>query len=142
MRSTFLKKCVLVTALLTIGGGAMAAEIFLTTGGVTHAVTIEDHDAAKSLIAMLPLDLKFEDYGSVERISYLPRKLTLGNAPTRTTPAAGDLTYYAPWGNLAVFIGSFRTSDGLVPLGKLSREALDAVRSSGDHTVRLTAARP
>jgi hypothetical protein len=34
-------------------------------------------------------------------------------------PAAGDITYYAPWGTLAIFRKDFRYSDGLIKLGKI-----------------------
>ncbi|WP_297610658.1 cyclophilin-like fold protein [uncultured Sutterella sp.] len=115
----------------------MSAEIQMTVGGQTFPVMLEENDAAKDLMKRLPLSLVFENYGSLERISYLKEKLELGNAPRSTTPAAGDLTYYAPWNNLAVFKGSFRTSPGLVPLGKLSPEALKAIVNSEDQIIRF-----
>ncbi|WP_102227083.1 cyclophilin-like fold protein [Acidimangrovimonas sediminis] len=31
---------------------------------------------------------------------------------------AGDITLYAPRGNLAIFVKEFQSSSGLVPLGK------------------------
>lgn len=33
---------------------------------------------------------------------------------------AGDVAYYAPWGNLALFHKGFRHSAGLVRLGRIS----------------------
>jgi hypothetical protein len=33
--------------------------------------------------------------------------------------APGDLCYYAPWGNLAMFHGAYRRSQGLIRLGRL-----------------------
>ena len=52
-------------------------------------------------------------------ISYLPRKLLTEGAPAGSDPAIGDVAYYAPWGNLALFHKDFRYSSGLVHLGKI-----------------------
>jgi hypothetical protein len=40
----------------------------------------------------------------------------------------GDITYYAPWGNLAIFYRDFGYSSGLVSLGRIESgiEALSA----------------
>ncbi|GAB7216701.1 cyclophilin-like fold protein [Dickeya oryzae] len=57
---------------------------------------------------MLPLTLKLEDYAGTEKIAYLPRKLTTQGAPAGIDPDVGYLTYYAPWGNLAIFLSGFR----------------------------------
>jgi hypothetical protein len=68
---------------------------------------------------MLPLTLTLEDYSQTEKISNLPKKLTREGAPTGADPSVGDIAYYAPWGNLAVFYKDFTYSEGLILLGKL-----------------------
>jgi hypothetical protein len=68
---------------------------------------------------MLPLTLKLEDYGNTEKISYLPRKLYAETAPSGSDPSPGDIAYYSPWGNLAIFYKDFGYSSGLIILGKL-----------------------
>lgn len=85
----------------------------------------------------MPLQLKFEDYGSVERVAYLPKELNLGNSPRSSDPKKGDIAYYAPWGNLAVFVRDFRFSENLIPLGKLTDEALEAIQKSGSSAVEF-----
>ena len=89
---------------------------------------------------MLPLTLRLEDYNGTEKISALPRKLTRGGAPAGFDPSAGDVTFYAPWGNLALFYRDFRYSEGLVPLGRIERgiEALSRPRSITAKIARLT----
>lgn len=82
-------------------------------------VALENNSASRSLLSQLPLELKFENYGSVEKISYLSKKLDISKAPKSCTPKTYDLTYYSPWGNLAFFTKDFRHSNGLVPLGKI-----------------------
>jgi len=85
----------------------------------TFTVTLEENPAAREFAAMLPLDLGIEDYSTNEKIAYLPRKLTeIGNGPF-ASEAAGDLCYYAPWGNLAFFHGGYKYSSGLIRLGRL-----------------------
>ncbi|MBM6703608.1 hypothetical protein H6A60_03785 [Sutterella massiliensis] len=115
----------------------MAQDIEMAIGGKVYTITLEENDAAKALAARLPIKLQFEDFGAVERIAYLNPKLDVGNAPTRTTPKTGDLTYYMPWGNLAAFTGNFRSSESLVPLGRMSTEAIRALRDSGSADVTL-----
>lgn len=101
--------------------------------GLVAAVTA---GAAAADAAVIEMTVGEKSY-AVERIAYLKKALNLGSAPRETTPAAGDLTYYIPWGNLAVFTGPFRHSPDLVPLGKLSEEALEAVRKSGNTPVHF-----
>lgn len=124
-------------AALALGGVAMAQDIEMAIGGKVYTITLEENDAAKALAARLPIKLQFEDFGAVERIAYLNPKLDVGNAPTRTTPKTGDLTYYMPWGNLAAFTGNFRSCESLVPLGRMSTEAIRALRDSGSADVTL-----
>lgn len=82
-------------------------------------VTLEDNVATRSFLKQLPLELRFENYGNIEKISYLPEKLDIDNIPEGSIPRSGDLTYYSPWNNLAFFCKDFRYSNGLVPLGRI-----------------------
>ncbi len=82
-------------------------------------VVLNNNGASNDLLDQLPLELKFENYGGIEKISYLTKRLNINNSPGSCTPKIYDLTYYSPWGNLAFFTKDFRTSNGLVPLGKI-----------------------
>lgn len=130
-----------ISAGLLLSGNVMAQNIEIKIGDKTFACEINDNDAAKDFAAQLPLKLKFEDFGSTERISYLPKALNLGSAPRSCDPQKGDITYYVPWGNLAVFVRDFRPSENLVPLGKLSPEALKAIQESGSKDVEINIAK-
>jgi len=81
--------------------------------------SLNDSDAARAFAAMLPLNLNLEDYAATEKVADLPAKLPSQGSERGYTPKAGDVTYYAPWGNLAIFHKDFRHSPGLVPLGRL-----------------------
>ena len=55
-------------------------------------VALVDNSAARSLVAMLPLDLEFRDYAGSEKISDLQRKLDNTDVPDGHDPSLGDLT--------------------------------------------------
>ena len=120
-----------------IFGNSMAAEIYLECDGKEYSVSLNDSQEAKEFLKQLPQELKFEDYGAFERIAYLTKKLAPAGPANGFTPLTGDLTYYAPWGNLAVFIKDFRPSTGLYSLGTLSPEALKAIKESGSRKIRF-----
>lgn len=82
-------------------------------------VTLYDNPTSRDLLSVLPLSQKFEDYAGTEKISYLSRNLSTKDAPNGYEPSAGDLTLYAPWGNLAIFYKDFGYTTGLIPLGKI-----------------------
>lgn len=95
-------------------------------------VLLNNNGAVESLLKQLPLEVKFENYGSVEKISYLSERLDVSEAPNSCSPKDGDLTYYSPWGNLAFFHKDFRNSNELIPLGRIisGRENLDEIDKS------------
>lgn len=51
---------------------------------------------------MLPLKMTLKDYASTEKVSDLPKKLSMQHAPDGSKPKTGHISYYAPWGNLAI----------------------------------------
>ena len=85
----------------------------------TLTATLYDTPTARDFASMLPLMLTLEDYSKTEKISDLPKKLTREGAPAGADPSVGDIAYYAPWGNLALFYKDFTYSEGLILLGKL-----------------------
>ena len=87
--------------------------------GAGFTATLEDNATARDFAALLPLTLTLEDYASTEKISDLPRKLSTAGAPRGTSASVGDIMYYAPWGNLAIFYRASEYAAGLVKLGAL-----------------------
>ncbi len=81
--------------------------------------TLNDSKAARDFASLLPLTLTLQDYNGNEKISDLPKRLSTEGAPAGSDPAIGDIAYYAPWGNLALFYRDFGYSTGLVLLGKI-----------------------
>lgn len=88
----------------------------------TITATMEDNSAAQDFLSLLPLSLSLEDYHKTEKVGDLPKKLDTTNVPSGHNPSIGDITYYAPWGNLAIFYKDFGYAGGLVPLAKLDSD--------------------
>src|SRR4051794_15836587 len=78
-------------------------KIKLTFSNQSMTAALYDNASARDLYAMLPLDLSIDNYANNEKIAYLPRKLTEEGSGPFGHENPGDLCYYAPWGNLALF---------------------------------------
>jgi hypothetical protein len=94
-------------------------KIRLNVQGETITGTLVDSEASRDFASLLPLALTLTDYADTEKISDLSRRLSTTGAPAGVEPSAGDITYYEPWGNLALFYRDFGHADGLVKLGTL-----------------------
>lgn len=106
---------------------------------VLHA-SIVDSQASRDFLAQLPLTLTLKDYAGTEKVSDLASPLSTTDSPAGVDPAVGDITYYAPWGNLAIFYRDFRYSDGLVRLGGLDSGIEELASQNDDFTVRISLA--
>lgn len=82
-------------------------------------VSLDDNQASRDFLEMLPLTLTFEDFNSTEKIATLPNELSTEGQPSGYTPEIGDFAYYAPWGNISVFYKDFRYSNSLYKLGTI-----------------------
>ncbi len=94
-------------------------QLRFTFGDQSFTATLADNASARELADMLPLDLTISDFGGNEKIAYLPRKLTQLTRGPFPNAAPGDLCYYVPWGNLALFHGGYESTRDLVRLGRL-----------------------
>jgi hypothetical protein len=77
-------------------------KIRITIGERVITATMHNNPTARDFISLLPLTLTLEDYAKTEKISDLPRTLTKAHATSGADPSAGGITYYSPWGNLAI----------------------------------------
>ncbi|MNS77889.1 hypothetical protein D3C72_1114810 [compost metagenome] len=137
-------------ALLLVATSAVAAtdevshsrretmKIRMTMAGKVITASLEESDSARDFFAMLPLTLPFEDYAETEKIAYLPGKLTTQGAPKGIDPNVGDICYYAPWGNLAIYYRDFGYSSGLIRLGRIT-SGLDALTAQPSGTLTIEA---
>lgn len=117
-------------------------KILMTSEGtVVASATLDDNESARHFAALLPIELVLKDYAATEKIADLPGALPTSGEPLGYTPSAGDLSYYAPWGNLAIFHRGFAYSSGLIRLGRLET-GLDVMRKEGPLPVVLTRGLP
>jgi hypothetical protein len=100
-----------------------AMKIRLTIDGRSMAATLVDSPTSRDFISLLPLTLTLEDYAGTEKIAYLSRRLSEQSASDGVDPEVGDITYYAPWGNLAIFYKDFGYAKGLIKLGHIDKGA-------------------
>lgn len=98
-------------------GATMKIRLISDDGVLT--ATLDDNAAARDLASLLPLSLTLRDHARTEKVSDLPRRLATSGAPVGVDPDVGDLAYYAPWGNLAIYYRDFGYSRGLVKLGRI-----------------------
>lgn len=103
-------------------------KIAIEFDGQRLPATLFDNPSSREFATLLPLELTLEDYASVEKIAYLPRKLTTEGSGPFDGEAIGDIAYYAPWGNIVFYYGSYRYANGLVRLGRLDGEVMPLVR--------------
>jgi hypothetical protein len=85
--------------------------------------TLIDSKTARDFVSQLPLTLTLEDYAATEKISDLPQRLSTEGAPSGSDPSVGDIAFYAPWGNLAIFYKDSGYANGLIILGKIDGDA-------------------
>jgi hypothetical protein len=115
-----------------------AMRLRLTFADQDFTATLEDDPSARDLMSMLPLNLTISDYSTNEKIAHLPRKLAGDGSTGFGNEAVGDLCYFAPWGNLAMFHGPYRWSRGLIRLGRLDNGPAPLL-VRGKHPLRIEA---
>ncbi|SOE35349.1 hypothetical protein SAMN05216519_1330 [Delftia acidovorans] len=113
-------------------------KIRMTVDGQVATATLRDNATARDFAALLPLTLTLTDYARIERIADLPQRLTSGSAESTVPVKAGDLAYYAPWGNLAIFVedGTGNYTGDLMRLGAVET-GLPALQRPGPLQVRI-----
>ncbi|UII25722.1 hypothetical protein LVD15_20800 [Fulvivirga maritima] len=105
-------------------------------GEVELTATMYDNPTTKDFISMLPISTPLKDYASNEKIFYPERKLSTADAPSGYEAAKGDITYYAPWGDIAIFYKDFSYAGGLISLGKIDDNRIEQLKTlSGDKEV-------
>lgn len=113
------------------------ARIKLTVNGNEIFVNLDESQASRELLEMLPLTLTFEDFNNTEKIATLPDELSTEGLPSGYTPEVGDFSYYAPWGNISVFYKDFRYSNSLYKLGRVESGIEILENMNGDFEVTI-----
>jgi hypothetical protein len=91
-------------------------KISVKSNGNTTVFELNNSQASKDLYGQLPLTIKVENFSNNEKIFYPPKKLNTSDTP-QADARVGTLAYYAPWGDVVMFYGSFGSAKGLYGLG-------------------------
>ena len=105
-------------------------KIQIEVDGNRVIAALDNSAAARDFASLLPLTVTLEDYAPTEKIADLPRRLSTLGAPAGSDARQGDLSYYAPWGNIAIFLKDFKYSEGLVTIGRIE-SGMDVLRRKG-----------
>lgn len=100
--------------------------IKLSIDGEEWNATLNESSTSRDFIKIMPLYITFKDYAGTQKVSGLPESLSTWDAPGGSEASAGDIAYYAPWGNVAVFHEDVEYTRGLVIMGHID-ENLEAL---------------
>ena len=112
--------------------------IRITFDDTVLAARLHDNATARDLAAHLPLTLTFRDHNNVEKTAPLPRELSQEGAPEGHDPAAGDIGYWAPGGDLVFYYDSDAPFfNGIVRIGEFDGGMEAIERQGGDFSVTI-----
>jgi hypothetical protein len=106
--------------------------IRLTIDGHTAIATLTDTLTARDFASLLPLTVELHDLFGREKPGLLPRPLATGEG--QSTYQVGDLGYWAPSQDLAIFYhddGQRIPSPGIVIIGRIDT-GLGLIAEAGD----------
>jgi hypothetical protein len=119
-------------------GASDGTPIRITFGDTQLTARLHDNATARDLAAQLPLTLTFRDHNNVEKTAPLPRELSLEGAPEGHDPAAGDIGYWAPDGDLVFYYDSDAPFfNGIVRIGEFDGDIDALERQSEDFSVTI-----
>ena len=125
----------------TSQSAAGETQIRVIIGDAVLTGRLWDNTTARDLIAQLPLTLTFRDFNKLEKISQLPRKLSMDGVPAGDDPFPRDIGYYNPSGDLVFYYGDVGYFNGIVRIGQFDG-TMDALTSqTDDFTARIELAK-
>ena len=109
--------------------GISSPNVNISVGDRTITATMEDNAAARDFLSRLPLEVTLKDYNqTTEKIEGVTRGCA---------PLPGDITIYAPWGNVAIFCKNGSRSNDLIKIGHIDGDGIEALRVAGDVRVKF-----
>ena len=115
-------------------------QVKITSRGRTATFQLYDTVAAKQFYDQLPLKLDLTNFRDAQWMFYPPAKLSVTAREAYHDGKRGELSYYAPWGNLALFYRDFGYSSGLIKLGSID-SGVEALDHPGPLTVTIESIR-
>ena len=96
-----------------------------------------DNATARELASQLPLTLTFRDLNGQEKMSPLPRRLSVDGMPAGDDPHIGDLGYWAPEGNLVLYYADVGYWTGIMRIGEIDGDMQAVAQMSGDFSATV-----
>ena len=117
---------------------AASLKVKISVGDRTISATMEDNAAGRDFLSRLPLDVTLNDFNNTtEKIFYPNPALTLEGVKRGCAPVPGDITIYAPWGNVAIFCKNWSHSNDLIKIGHIDGDGISALTTGGDIKVKF-----
>lgn len=98
----------------------------ITCGDQSAVFQLYDTEAARGLYEQLPLELEAENFGQAQWMFYPPEKLAVTDEEAYHDGKKGELSYYAPWGDVFILYEDFHSGDEMHRLG-ICTEGLDCL---------------
>lgn len=110
----------------------------ISVGDRTVSATMEDNAAGRDFLSRLPLEVTLNDFNNMTEKIFYPNPPPATEGVRRgCAPAPGDITIYAPWGNVAFFCKSWSYSDDLIKIGSIDDGGIGILSVEGDISVRF-----
>ncbi|MDP9424346.1 MAG: cyclophilin-like fold protein [Pseudomonadota bacterium] len=111
--------------------------INIIVDGTPVQAVLLNNPTSRDFVAMLPMTVQFEDFGGSEKISHLrPRRLSTEGRTANYAANQWDITYYVPWGNIAIFYKDYDPSGDLIKMGRIV-SGQQALMRSGSFSARI-----
>lgn len=118
--------------------GETSMKVNISVGDRTITATMEDNAAGRDFLSRLPLEVTLNDYNNTtEKIFYPDPALTTEGVARGCAPTSGDITIYAPWGNVAIFCKNWSHSNDLIKIGRIDGNGIEALNIGGDIAVKF-----
>ncbi len=96
-------------------------KININIGGKILTATLADNATARDFVSLLPLNVSMNDLFGREKYGDLPKALS-GNGPRKNRYEVGDVAYWSPDEQFAVYYrqdGESIPSPGVIPIAKI-----------------------
>ncbi|KAB2890813.1 MAG: hypothetical protein F9K32_07160 [Desulfobulbaceae bacterium] len=109
--------------------------IKITSQGHMATFQLYDTTAASEFYDQLPLQLELENFRDAQWMLYPPKKLNVTKGEAYHDGKKGELSYYAPWGDVFMLYKDFYAGDEMHRLGIGTSGIDDIARMSGSAVI-------
>jgi hypothetical protein len=92
-------------------------QVTITAGGHTATFGLYDTASARQFYAQLPFKLDLSNFRDAQWMFYPPERLNVTTNEAYHDGKKGDLSYYAPWGDVFILYKDFHAGDEMHRLG-------------------------